>query len=104
MICQMLFSAEDDETPRKAFQRVESVEKSEASLQQEVATDSKRMSQLEEALHKAETKEAEVEKENSELKHELEEQVASSKKAAARLDALEAPLRLRRTVDSILSP
>lgn len=74
----------------QAFKRVESVEKSEASLQNEVAADAKRVEKLEEALQKEETKEAEVEKENVELKKELAEQAAASKKTFARLDALEA--------------
>ncbi|CAE7717215.1 unnamed protein product, partial [Symbiodinium pilosum] len=74
----------------QAFDRVEKVEKNEANLQEEVAEDKKRVSQLQEALQQEQKKEAEVEKENAELKHELEEQAAASKKAAARLDALEA--------------
>jgi len=74
----------------QAFKRVESVEKSEASLQNEVAADAKRVERLEEALQKEEKKEAEVEKENLELKKQLTEEVAASKKTSARLDALEA--------------
>mmetsp|Transcript_53112 Transcript_53112/g.99518 ORF Transcript_53112/g.99518 Transcript_53112/m.99518 type:complete len:353 (-) Transcript_53112:48-1106(-) len=74
----------------QAFKRVETMEKTEANMAQQLAADSQRLGKLEQALQQEEQQEAKVEKENSELKHKLEEQAAVNTKTLARLDALEA--------------
>lgn len=73
----------------QAFKRVEALETTEATLQQQLAYNNQRMGRLEEALQKEEQQRIEAVKENLQLKEELQQEEKFNKETLQRVEALE---------------
>lgn len=73
----------------QAFKRVEALETTEATLQQQLAYNNQRLGRLEEALQKEEQQRDEAVKENLQLREELQQEDKFNKETLHRVEALE---------------
>lgn len=73
----------------QAFKRVEALETTEATLQQQLAYNNRRLGRLEEALQKEEQQRDEAVKENLQLREELQQEEKFNKETLHRVEALE---------------